>query len=259
MDILIHTTSGMLMGSTIAACNPWQLKSSHRFWLGALLLGGLSGAFPDLDAISQWSRFDATIGHWFSLASGDEIYSGRFWYSHHAFTHSLLASFLFATMIWTITFFTHRTSPVRREKSRHFGLIALLGWNAHLAGDLPTPQGSWDGIAYWWPSQEYIGGTGHTFWWNNYDIFLLIVLALIAHTLLHFIKIKRQAWASSFITSLTILLIIVQLNDRPMNFNDRTLPYQDRERISLAYQQEQLGDRLYYWMVKFDSWLPVYF
>jgi hypothetical protein len=259
MDILIHTASGMLMGCAVALINPWKRRIGARQMLLQMGLGGLAGAFPDLDAISQWSGFDRTIGAFFNLASGDEIYSGRWWYSHHAFTHSILASVLFAAIIWGILYPWRSKSKDLAQRALHGSLIAFLGWNAHLAGDLPTPKGSWDGIAYWWPSSQYIGGTGHTFWWNNYDIFLIILSGIVLHWIIFAIKRLPQRMCSLASCLTLISLIIYQLHQRPIDFNDRSRPYADREKISLEYQRSMLGETLFQWMQRLDNSLPVYF
>lgn len=247
------------MGTTMASWNPTKQPPQGSFFVASMLLGGLAGAFPDLDAISQWSGFDSSIGTWFNLAPGDDVYSGRWWYSHHAFTHSLLCSLLFATFTFAALMRFRKQPQVRFQRAIHFAAVVALGWNAHLAGDLPTPAGSWDGIAYWWPSQHYIGGTGHTFWWNNYDIFLLICLGLLVHGICWLWLKKHSHWTAPITTLSAILLIVYQLHQRPVDFNDRTRPYQERERISLEYQHRLLGDRLFHWMQALDQSLPVYF
>lgn len=259
MDILIHTTSGMLMGTTMALWNPMKQKKTATFYLLSFLAGGLAGAFPDLDAISQWSGFDTTIGTWFDLESGDDVYSGKWWYSHHAFTHSLLCSLLFAAITLALMVRFRWQATEKRSRAIHFAAVVALGWNAHLMGDLPTPAGSWGGIAYWWPSQHYIGGTGQTFWWNNYDVFLLICSGLILHLLFFWLLKKHNRWLGALTTLGVLTLIIYQLNQRPVDFNDRSRPYAERERISLEYQRNLLGDRLFRWMTALDQALPVYF
>jgi hypothetical protein len=61
---------------------------------------GLGGALPDFDAISLWSGFDKTFGKLFNLSnSGEVIYFSKFWYSHHGFLHSILASVILAFCI----------------------------------------------------------------------------------------------------------------------------------------------------------------
>jgi inner membrane protein len=259
MDIFIHSTSGMLMGATVMSINPWRLTNTPLQIGKAIVCGGLAGAFPDLDAVSQWSGFDQTFGAWFGLASGDEVYSGKWWYSHHAFTHSLLASLLYAAIILLMVKASRRDKENVSAHGWHAALVALVGYNAHLVGDLPTPKGAWDGIAYWWPSIQYVGGTGHTFWWNNYDLFIIIVCTLFLQIIwLLWIRFKNRVFGTCS-TILAFAAIIYQLNDRPMNFNDRSLPYTERERISLEYQEKILGSQLYEAMRYMDRHLPFYF
>ena len=54
----ISTLTGVAVGTVIATVSgtSWKHKSLIVFF------GGLGGALPDFDAISLWSRFDATIG-----------------------------------------------------------------------------------------------------------------------------------------------------------------------------------------------------
>jgi inner membrane protein len=259
MDILIHTASGMLMGTTMALWNPLKQPIGARFYAASLLVGGCAGAFPDLDAISQWSGFDSTLGAWFGLAPGDDVYSGRWWYSHHAFTHSLLCSLIFAGLTLLALVCKGWSNTPRRTRAIHYAIVTALGWNAHLAGDLPTPAGSWDGIAYWWPSSNYIGGTGQTFWWNNYDVFLLLISGIFLHVMVMCWGRSSKRWLGPLSTLGVLVLIVYQLNQRPIDFNDRSRPYAERERISLDYQRNLLGDRLFGWMSALDRALPVYF
>ncbi len=89
MDILSHSLSGVAFGTVIASFTDKGFKRKA----GVVLLSGFGGALPDIDAISLWSKFDTTIGHFFGLAhSGNEIYFSKFWYSHHGAMHSLLVA-----------------------------------------------------------------------------------------------------------------------------------------------------------------------
>lgn len=58
------------------------------------------------------------------------------------------------------------------------------GYLMHLLEDLPTPSGSWDGINFLWPSTQYYGGIGEIWWWNNYDIFLIVVTVCLINAVL---------------------------------------------------------------------------
>jgi len=96
MDIVTHTVTGALVGSCLAgsAGKGWKEKT------GIIIAGTLGGMLPDVDAVSMWSRFDRTLGSWFGLEQpGRVIYSGKWWYSHHGFMHSLLAACLFSLLL----------------------------------------------------------------------------------------------------------------------------------------------------------------
>ena len=101
MDILTHTLSGLATATVVASF-------SDRSPVGKgfiLLAGAIGGAFPDIDAISMWSKFDETFGTWFNLPfTGREIYSMKLWYSHHSFFHSLPGAVLMSTVF---TFFLY--------------------------------------------------------------------------------------------------------------------------------------------------------
>ena len=98
MDILSHTLSGIAIGTVVATFSnkTWKQKAS------ILLAGGFGGCLPDFDAISLWSKFDSTIGRLLNLThSGNEIYFGKLWYSHHAALHSILAP-IFLVLLFSI-------------------------------------------------------------------------------------------------------------------------------------------------------------
>jgi membrane-bound metal-dependent hydrolase YbcI (DUF457 family) len=213
LDILTHTLSGMAVASA-AACVLYS-QPKQRFQL--LALGALAGALPDLDAISMWSGFDSTFGHWFALQqNGRSIYSGTLWYSHHGFMHSLLAS------VFIPTTFIFVMSCIRRQMpSAHIwtlGAVFALAYNAHLAGDMPTPGGSWKGIAYFFPSSMYVGGSGATWWWNNYDVFLIVLLCVVANVILFF-ALRRKNYFGAGMLAVAFFLASYQLNSRGFDFN----------------------------------------
>lgn len=264
MDILTHALSGLAVAtcaSTFVPANPMRKAK-------ILFAGTLGGFWPDIDAVSMWSKFDATFGKLFHLShTGPQIYSAKFWYSHHAFFHSLIGSILFATLLLTIIYL------IRRKKVASFGqflksrfiyfIVFILGYWAHLAGDLPTPASSWGGIAFFWPSTNYIGGAGKIWWWNNYDIFLLIVgcniLNLILPAISKYIR-KRGKLFTSAILSLTLIIILIQVNTRQYDYAyTRSGKYAEMERNSKKEQERILGKRLYRYMDRFDRMLIIHF
>ncbi|MDU1889546.1 MAG: metal-dependent hydrolase [Dysgonomonas sp.] len=264
MDILTHALSGVAVATCASAfvpAKPWRRAK-------ILFAGALGGFWPDIDAVSMWSRFDSTIGRLFHLShTGREIYSAKFWYSHHAFFHSLVASILFAALLLLFIYIIRRkkaTSFIQFIKSHLIYFVAfILGYWAHLAGDLPTPSSSWGGVALLWPSKEYIGGFGSIWWWNNYDIFLLIVLCiainLIAPALSKYMQKHRKTFTFAVLT-LTLTLILIQVNTRQYNYAyTRSGKYAEMEANSKKEQERILGKRLYRYMDRFDRMLIIHF
>ncbi|MDH6307934.1 inner membrane protein [Dysgonomonas sp. PFB1-18] len=264
MDILTHAISGV----AIASCTSTFTKPSVKGKCKILAIGLIGGILPDIDAISMWSKFDSTIGHLFNLpASGKIIYSSKYWYSHHAFFHSLLASvcigLFILLLIYLSNFKSNKTLPTTTFiKSNVIYLITfVLAYWAHLAGDLPTPSSSWGGIAFFWPSGNYIGGYGKIWWWNNYDIFLLILLSIIINlTIPVFIREKRK-YVTTIVLSLTLILISIQINNREYNYNYSTSKgqYAEMEQKSKEEQKRILGNKLYSYMAWFDGKMKFYF
>lgn len=263
LDILTHTLSGVAVATCVVTFVP-RVKDR----LGILLVGALGGAFPDLDAISLWSRFDGTIGKLFALpAKGSVIYSSKYWYSHHGFLHSLLGSVLIGLILMCFLYLIQRNKEsflsFLQSKKLYFLTFILAYW-AHLAGDLPTPSSAWGGIALFWPSLDYVGGSGKIWWWNNYDIFLIIVLCVVLNlAVLAFSKYlkNRIKVVSTTIFTICLVFIIFQVNTRHFNYaysNDSSR-YAEMEQKSKEEQKRILGTPLYNMMVSFDSKLKIYF
>ncbi len=269
MDILTHTISGLAAGTVVAGVS----KKSTPKQLGIIAISGFGGAFPDIDALSLWSKFDVTIGRFFHLSHpGDMIYSGKFWYSHHGFFHSLFAALMIAAVIWTLGYLLHARFRklnfkdfIKSGGAQKLLLIGFIaGYMMHLLGDIPTPASTWEGIRLFWPFKAYIGGTGQIWWWNNYDIFLITCGVFAVNTAFLFIerflrsnlnKIIAGVFAAGFVLS------FIQINTRNHDFaySGHTTRYQELEAASKEQQKEILGDRLYNVMEKFDKNLPVHF
>lgn len=261
VDILTHTLSGVAVATCVASFMPtpqgrWRL----------LLLGAVAGAFPDLDALSLWSGFDHSIGAYFGLSKGALIYTGQWWYSHHAFLHSIAASLLLASL-WTLGRFGVNRLRQRHPPKRAYALALLtfiLAYWAHLAGDLPTPSAYWDGVALFWPSVNYIGGTGQVWWWHNYDVFLLILLCVVLNiVVLACAKWLKQATPklTCGIFLLTLSLVLYQINTRQYDYSysGNAPNYTQMDTHARQEQQRILGPRLYGYMLAFERRLPVYF
>ncbi len=224
MDILIHTLSGTIVATAIAAA------TNKRGWRKAAIvgLGAVAGALPDFDVISLWSGFDRTLGSWFNLPSGRTVYTAKYWYSHHAFLHSVvgdaLCTVLFGAVLWLLARMRPKV-PFRvfLKRKKVYLVTFFFAFMAHLLGDLPTPGAMWDGIALWWPSKSYVGGYGVTWWWNNYDVFLILLAGITANlilTLLNaWLRNSRLKLVPAYILVLALGLIVYQLNTRGFDFD----------------------------------------
>ncbi len=266
MDILIHTLSG----TTTAALISIFTKANKKNKLLLVLLGGLAGAMPDIDAISLWSGFDSTIGNWLHLNhTGKEIYFGKLWYSHHGFFHSFMAAGLLAFVFvclrkiclneksWKIYF--------NQTQTRWILILFFCSYVSHLAGDLPTPAAAWGGIRLFFPFNSYIGGFGTTWWWNNYDVFLslltatilLIILILIEGKVLQKDYFQMSVWV--YVLSITFCTYFVTHRSISYAYEGNTSRYTFYERTSKIDQYSRLRKRLFWIMTKLDNKLPIYF
>ena len=260
MDLLTHIVSGAAVGGTVGHFSP--KKNSALIFP---VIGGFGGLLPDVDAISLWSKFDTTIGKWLHLSHpGHVIYSEKFWYSHHGFTHSIFAPVLYG-LVFVLFAFLLKKITIQSYTSWVLPLSAfLLAYWIHLLEDLPTPDGPWGGIRLFFPSTTYVGGTGQIWWWNNYDIFLLAFSLLIANWIIHLLLRKKEIWktrVSLVYTACVFSLIFYQINHRPFDFtyNGDGVNYEFLEQKSLALQEEILGPWLYSIMHSLDQHLPLYF
>jgi len=262
MDILTHTLSGLAVGTVAASFSKkgWKNKSA------IIVFSGLGGALPDIDAISMWSRFDGTFGRLFGLSMpGRDIYSAKLWYSHHSFMHSLLAAVLIAAVIgilfWIFQRNKNRLSLPKIYKEKHLLLIGfIMGFIVHLVQDMITPGGSWGGVRLFFPSEIYIGGTGSIWWWNSYNLFLVVVSVLVINLilLLIFRKPKSKPWRyAGTVFLIGCIVFVLQMKRIDYNFNGKK--YADCEQKSKDIQKEILGERVYRWMEKLDNLLIIHF
>ncbi len=268
MDILTHIVSGVAVSSVVAGFAISSPVSMKRI----LAAGALGGAFPDMDAISLWSKFDTTIGKWLGLAhSGKDIYFGKFWYSHHGFCHSIAAAIIVGFLIGCWVFFYRW---MRRKKEKNFVyffkdnlpvyLAFVLGCLAHAVGDLSTPASVWDGMRLFWPLPVYVGGWGDIWWWNNYDIFLIISVCALLNILLILSAyvIRFRVHIIVFVIALLALAgVWWQTDNRKTDYayKGHTPHYNELEEKSMAEQRRILGDNFYRAMRRFDDWLPFNF
>lgn len=266
MDILIHTLSGTTTAAFISTISDFTKK--QKFVL--ILLGGFAGAFPDIDAISLWSKFDGTIGSCLHLThSGREIYFGKFWYSHHGFFHSILAALLFSFLLVCLTklFFKkmHWEKYISSKECLFVMAVSFFSYLSHLVGDLPTPGAVWGGIRLFFPFEIYIGGYGTTWWWNNYDVFLTLLITTSALSLFilledNFIKNDLiKAAAFMYILGVSLSTYYVTRHSISFAYTGNTSRYSYYERISYADQSGRLGKTVFRYMYKVDKKLPFYF
>lgn len=270
MDILTHVVVGVAIGSTLVICS----KNSNPFKKISIVgAGALGGALPDVDAISLWSGFDASFGKLFGLQhSGKQIYFGKYWYSHHGFMHSLLASIIMGLLFLFLSYCVKQ--HFRNLSLKSFGLFVknnsilyisfLLGYIAHLFCDMLTPASTWGGVNLLYPLKTYVGGWGAIWWWNNYDIFLIVITLITINVFLlmlgKWIKAKTKIAVVSLF--LAVLLIAVQVKTRRFDFNYTgysAKTYQINEAKSKEIQKKLLGKKLYTQMEKFDNKIPLNF
>ncbi len=269
MDILTHTLSGVAIGTVMASFS----KGGFREKMGIISIAGFAGALPDIDAISLWSKFDNTIVRLFGLHnSGKEIYFLKFWYSHHGFLHSFFASLLIAFVIGLCIYLINsrkknlsiRSLFISFKNQRLFLISFMLGFVIHLIEDMPTPASVWGGVNFLWPMKSYIGGSGDLWWWNNYDLFLIVSGIVLLNVLVLFIsgilKINsRKLTTTIFIVGLTLSLIQVKTRGFDFNYTGHTLKYQEYEQKSKEIQKEILGGTVYNLMLEFDNKMSLNF
>lgn len=263
MDILSHTLSGVAAGTAVATITPrgWKFK------IFIIAICGWAGALPDIDALSLWSNFDKTFGQWLSLShSGKEIYFGKLWYSHHAGMHSVVTALLVAvTIVYGVMLLDRK-----RKGQLHLNTLVLTFFGVlsaflfHLLEDMPTPHCVWGGVNLFWPSSQYIGGYGKIWWWNNYDLFLIICSVIVVNCLILVIKQFRgdtPKYAGLAMIFLAMALMIGQMNSREFSYNYRghTANYDLYEEHSKLEQRAILGDNVFSLMEWLDEKIPLNF
>jgi membrane-bound metal-dependent hydrolase YbcI (DUF457 family) len=266
MDILTHALSGAAVATVPAVC----LSTTAKRKVMIIVAGILGGALPDIDAISMWSKFDATFGRLFQLShSGKAIYGAKFWYSHHAFFHSLIAGVLIACLLMAIIYAINKWRKRKPDKPFSFflctwGLAFVLGYWVHLLGDMPTPASVWGGVNLFWPATTYVGGYGKIWWWNNYDIFLLISICILLNIIVIFMRkfptrIKKTSVTG--ILLITALITLWQINSRQVDYaySGNTSKHSALEQASKEEQERILGKPCYFLMNSFDRLIPFNF
>ena len=222
MDILTHAISGLAVGTVVVGVSKRKMPENLKI----IGFSGLGGILPDIDVISLWSRFDGTFGKLFGLIySGREIYSMKFWYSHHGFFHSIVAGLLFTFCIGLIFYLLKKQkNGFLSELKNNLPLLTgfFLGFLIHLIQDMPTPSSSWGGVRLFFPFETYIGGTGEIWWWNNYDIFLIMLGVLLTNSLVltiqHLFKLEIGKM-TVFFFFVGVILCFIQIKNRKYDFN----------------------------------------
>lgn len=269
MDILTHTLSGVAIGTVMASFS----KGGFREKMGIISIAGFGGALPDLDALSLWSKFDTTIGKLFGLHhSGKEIYFEKFWYSHHGFFHSFIAALLIAFIAGVCIYmiksrqknFSLRSLFLSFKHRLLFLISFVLGFLIHLLEDMSTPDSVWGGVNFLWPMKSYIGGSGDIWWWNNYDLFLIVSGVVLLNVVFIFIsellKINsRKLTTTIFIIGLTLFLVQIKTRGYDFNYSGHTPKYQGYEQKSKEIQKQLLGDTVYNLMFEFDNKMSLNF
>ena len=266
MDIISHTLTGVAVGTVLATVSNGSFKEKGLI----ILAGGFGGALPDFDAISLWSRFDATLGSLLNLEhTGKQIYFGKFWYSHHAALHSILAPIVLILLSIVAGSAFRRNFKISKVKAnvikRKYSLIAFFfGFVFHLLEDMPTPSSVWGGVNLFFPGSSYVGGFGKIWWWNNYDLVLIILGVIILNLFINLIpkaSHKLRTIGSISIFTLGLFFFLVQINTRPTDFNysGHTTNYSQLEAESKRIQREILGERLFKIMTEIDNKIPLNF
>jgi len=269
MDIVTHILSGIAVGTVIASFSAKGTKVK----LKVIGFSGFGGAFPDFDAISLWSGFDKTFGKLFGLNdSGKTIYFSKYWYSHHGFFHSIFASLIFALTIGLILYLIqsrigNKGKETIQDSFKNNSLILIgfiAGFILHLLEDMPTPGCVWGGVRLLWPLRPYVGGTGEIWWWNNYDIFIIVFGLIIINGLVlsmqRYISFdKKKLTVMFFLIGLTLCIVQIKRRSYDFNYVGQTSKFQQYEQKSKDIQQKILGGKLYGLMVSFDKKIRVNF
>ena len=265
MDIISHTLTGVAVGTVFSTISNDSWKNKGLI----VLTGGLGGALPDIDAISLWSKFDSTIGLFLGLRnSGREIYFGKFWYSHHAAFHSLLAPIILIQTSIIFNAIRRKTLGFSKNmeyvKKRKFLFLAFFfGFLLHLFEDMPTPASVWGGVNFFYPSSSYIGGFGNIWWWNNYDLVLIIFSVIVLNLLINMIPkyhdIKICTSVTVFLLGLSLFLFQISTRKVDFSYSGHTSDYAKFESQSKLIQKEILGEKLFKIMTEIDNKIPLNF
>lgn len=259
MDIATHVLSGALAGGVTALA----IRGAPARVVVALSWGALGGFLPDIDVASRAPGFDQTVGRLLELEPGSVIYGGSHWYSHHHFTHSLAAALLFGLLLAAFLGLERLLLGPGHEgrRSRNIWLAPLClmaGFGMHLAGDLVTPASVWGGIQLLWPLETMVGGWGWCWWFNNYDLFLVQLAALLLLGLASLVPrtlpvLARILPLGVLLLSLGVSTVLLKLRDHDYAYEGNAKDYGALEEASLEDQRRLLPPDLYQLMISFDA------
>lgn len=262
MDIISHTLTGTAVGTVVASFS--NKKAQHP--LLVVLVASFGGVLPDFDAISLWSKFDAVFGELFLLVnSGKQIYFGKLWYSHHGALHSVMLAILLPLIFLSLRYVVTNKSSLSFVGWTHcfsnkklLILAFSMGFMFHLLEDMPTPHCVWGGVRFFFPSSNYVGGWGKIWWWNNYDLFLMILSVIVMNSILLIVKSIFKVDVKKIVVLVFLvggLFSVYQINTRGFDFNyiNHTPKYAEYELKSKKIQREILGEKVYKIMEALDN------
>ncbi len=265
MDIFTHVLAGAVTGG----CAALMIRGAPAQLGAALSWGALGGFLPDIDAASRVPGFDESVGRLFGLPPGSEVYAGSAWYSHHHFTHSLLAGLGAALLLAGLLGLERLLAGPGHEGRRNIRIgmapAALLGgFVMHLVGDLVTPGSVWGGIQLLWPLETMVGGWGWAWWFNNYDLFLLQLAGLLGLGLVSLVP-RSSPWLARLLPAgllallLTASFLLLQLRQQDYAYRGHARDYQALEAASLMDQRRILPPELVQLMIQLDEAMPLPF
>ena len=265
MDIFTHVVAGGLAGGCVAL----MIRGATARVAAACSWGALGGFLPDIDAATRVPGFDASIGRWLQLQPGELIYAGGEWYSHHHFTHSLVAALGAALVVAGLLGLERAVLGAGYDRARTVRVLVapsalLAGYLLHLVGDLVTPASVWGGVQLLWPLDTMVGGWGWAWWFNNYDLFLVQLAGLAGLGLVSLVPRTRPVLARALPASLLALVLLVcsallQLREHDYAYRGHAPDYWALEEASLDEQRLILPPELYELMIGFDAAMPLPF
>jgi len=260
MDIVTHATSGAVCGAAVAL----GLRGAPAPVLASLVLGGLGGLLPDLDALTRAPGYDALAAAW-GLPPGTALYFGSRWCSHHHLAHSLAAG-VGVTVALALALALGRLLGERQPAEAWWPVLLapaslLAGFLAHLAGDLVTPASVWGGIQLFWPSPRMVGGWGWAWWFNNYDLLIAQAVALLGVLAASLVPRTRPVLARALplaVLALDLLAcaVLLGLREGDYAYVGHTPDYAALEQASLDEQRRLLPPAVFERCRALDEALP---